>query len=160
MLNPKSLIRKSSAALRHQWWQLQLAELGGNADIQPTAHFEYASRIRIGNRCRIARQAIVRANTDDPRSICLGDDVSLLEKIRMPDIHTGARVGMGGVQEDLGRSQIEPGAESLFEPGGIGSGKEQEVEPNDDDFLLFVFEVEQPVIAAGTVGDFRPCFFV
>ena len=79
MLNPKSLLRKSSAALRHQWWQLQLAELGGNADIQPTAHFEYASRIRIGNRCRIARQAIVRANTNDTRGVCLGDDVSLLE---------------------------------------------------------------------------------
>ena len=79
MLNPKSFLRKSSAALRHKWWQLQLAELGDNADIQPTAYFEYASRIRIGNRCRIARLAIVRANTNDTRGVCLGDDVILLE---------------------------------------------------------------------------------
>ena len=79
MLNPKPLLRKTSAALRHKWWHLQLAELGDNPDIQPTAHFEYASRIRIGNHCRIARQAIVRANTDDARSVCLADRVSLLE---------------------------------------------------------------------------------
>ena len=58
---------------------MQLAEMGDNADIQPTAHFEYAARIRIGNDCRIARQAVVRANTGDARSISLGDRVSLLE---------------------------------------------------------------------------------
>jgi len=79
MLNPRTVFRKTSSALRQGWWRMQLAELGDNADIQPTAHFEYASRIRIGNHCRIARQAIVRANTGDARSICLGDKVSLLE---------------------------------------------------------------------------------
>ena len=79
MLNPKPILRKSSAALRQKWWQLQLAELGANTDIQPTAHFEYASRIRIGNHCRIARQAIIRANTGDRKSISLGDKVSVQE---------------------------------------------------------------------------------
>ena len=79
MLNPKTVFRKTSSALRQSWWRMQLAEMGDNADIQPTAHFEYASRIRIGNDCRIARQAIVRANTGDARSIRLGDKVSLLE---------------------------------------------------------------------------------
>ena len=58
---------------------MQLEEMGDNADIQPTAHFEYASRISIGNQCRVARQAIVRANTEDTKGICLGDRVSLLE---------------------------------------------------------------------------------
>ena len=58
---------------------MQLEEMGDNADIQPTAHFEYASRISIGNQCRVARQAIVRANTEDTKGICLGDSVSLLE---------------------------------------------------------------------------------
>ena len=58
---------------------MQLEEMGDNADIQPTAHFEYASRISIGNHCRVARQAIVRANTEDTKGICLGDRVSLLE---------------------------------------------------------------------------------
>lgn len=79
MLNPKAIFRKSSAALRHTWWQLQLANLGTGADIQPTAHFEYTSRIHIGNHCRIARQAIIRANTDDCKSIFLGDNVSVQE---------------------------------------------------------------------------------
>jgi len=79
MLNPKTILRTSSAVLRQKWWQYQLAELGNNADIQPTVHMEYASRIRIGNDCRIARQTIVRANTDDQKSIRLGNSVSLLE---------------------------------------------------------------------------------
>jgi acetyltransferase-like isoleucine patch superfamily enzyme len=79
MLNPKTIIRKSSAALRHKWWQLQLEKLGTNADIQPTAHFEYASKISIGNHCRVARQAVIRANTDDNRGILLGDKVSIQE---------------------------------------------------------------------------------
>jgi len=79
MLNPKTMLRTSSATLRRKWWQLQLAELGNNADIQPTVHIEYASRIRIGNDCRIARQAIVRANTDDSKSVRLGNNVSLQE---------------------------------------------------------------------------------
>jgi acetyltransferase-like isoleucine patch superfamily enzyme len=79
MLNPKTIFRKSSAALRHKWWQLQLEKLGANADIQPTAHFEYASRISIGSHCRIARQAVIRANTDDNRGILFGDKVSIQE---------------------------------------------------------------------------------
>ena len=79
MLNAKTLIRTSSAALRRKWWQSRLAELGSNADIQPTVHIEYASKIRVGDDCRIARQAILRANTDDCRSIRLGNNVSLLE---------------------------------------------------------------------------------
>ncbi len=79
MLNPKTIIRKSSAALRHKRWQLQLGKLGSNADIQPTAHFEYASQISIGSHCRIARQAVIRANTDENRGIRLGDKVSIQE---------------------------------------------------------------------------------
>ena len=79
MLNPKTVFRKTSSALRQGWWRMQLAEMGDNTDIQPTAHFEYASRIRIGKHCRIARQSIVRANTDDAGGVCLGDRVSLLE---------------------------------------------------------------------------------
>ena len=79
MLNPKTILRKSSAAFRQKWWQLQLAKLGRESDIQPTAHFEYASKIRIGSHCRIARQAIIRANTDDSKAVCLGDRVSIHE---------------------------------------------------------------------------------
>lgn len=83
MLNPKTLVREFSAALRQTWWRLQLAKLGSNADIQPTAHFEYASKIRIGSHCRISRQAIIRANTDDIKGICLGNQVSILENTLM-----------------------------------------------------------------------------
>lgn len=79
MLRPKTIFRNSSAALRQKWWRMQLADLGENADIQPTAHFEYASRIRIGNGCRVARQAVVRANTQDPKSVSIGDNVSIQE---------------------------------------------------------------------------------
>jgi len=79
MFNPKTIFRKTNSALRQGWWRMQLEEMGDNADIQPTAHFEYASRISIGNQCRVARQAIVRANTEDTKGITLGDRVSLLE---------------------------------------------------------------------------------
>jgi acetyltransferase-like isoleucine patch superfamily enzyme len=79
MLNPKAILRKSGAALRYRRWQLQLEKLGTNVDIQPTAHFEYASKISIGNHCRVARQAVIRANTDDTRRIRLGDKVSIQE---------------------------------------------------------------------------------
>ena len=79
MFNPKTVFRKTSAALRQSWWRIQLAEMGDNPDIQPTAHFEYASRISMGNQCRVARQAIVRANTEEIGGVCLGDSVSLLE---------------------------------------------------------------------------------
>jgi acetyltransferase-like isoleucine patch superfamily enzyme len=79
MLNPKNLIRKSAAALRHKRWQLSFEELGANADIQPTAHFEYAAKIRAGNGCSFARQSLVRANTAEGMCIRLGDNVSIRE---------------------------------------------------------------------------------
>ena len=81
MFNPKAMVRNSFAALRHAFWRQRLSSLGSNPDIQSKAHFEYAGKIGIGNQCRIARQALIRANTDDHRGICFGNRVSIQENV-------------------------------------------------------------------------------
>ena len=77
--NLRTLVRKSLAALRRMRWQLQFEQLGANVDIQPSAHFEYASRIQMGEDCSVARLALIRANTADNRRIRLGNRVSVRE---------------------------------------------------------------------------------
>lgn len=81
MVNPKDMIRNSFATLRHAYWAQRLSNLGSNPDIQSKAHFEYAGNISIGDKCRIARQALVRANTSDRRGISLGNNVSVQENV-------------------------------------------------------------------------------
>lgn len=81
MLNPGAIIRSSFAALRHAFWRQRLSSLGSNPDIQSKAHFEYAGKISIGHQCRIARQALVRANTDDLMGIRFGNGVSIQENV-------------------------------------------------------------------------------
>ena len=81
MTKVKALLRNASGALRHAIWRQRLAQLGSHPDIQPTAHLEYAGKIRIGNHCRIARNALLRANTDNPQGISIGDNVSVQENV-------------------------------------------------------------------------------
>ena len=81
MVNPKNMIRNSFAAMRHSYWGQRLSNLGSKPDIQPKAHFEYAGNISIGDQCRIARQALIRANTDDDRGIRFGHKVSIQENV-------------------------------------------------------------------------------
>ncbi|MCJ7814607.1 MAG: acyltransferase [Xanthomonadales bacterium] len=81
MVNPQDMLRSSFAALRHAFWRQRLSSLGSGPDIQSKAHFEYAGKISIGHQCRIARQALVRANTDDHRGIRFGNGVSIQENV-------------------------------------------------------------------------------
>lgn len=79
MFNPKTMVRNTLAVLRHTYWRQRVASLGTSPDIQPTAHFEYAGNIRLGDQCRIARHALLRANTSDQKGITLGNRVSVQE---------------------------------------------------------------------------------
>jgi acetyltransferase-like isoleucine patch superfamily enzyme len=81
MTKLKALFRNASGALRHALWRKRLAQLGSNPDIQPTAHLEYAGKIHIGSHCRIARNALLRANTDNPQGISIGNNVSVQENV-------------------------------------------------------------------------------
>jgi galactoside O-acetyltransferase len=75
------LLRNTGSSIRHGWWQWRLASLGSNPDIQQDAHFEYAGRVSIGSHCRIARKALVRANTNNQRGISIGNHVSVQENV-------------------------------------------------------------------------------
>ena len=81
MANATTLIRNAGRSLRYYWWRNRLASLGSGTDIQPTAHFEYAANIIIGRYCRIARQVLLRANTDNDPGIRIGNHVSVLENV-------------------------------------------------------------------------------
>lgn len=81
MADAKALIRNAGRSLRHYWWRNRLASLGTGTDIQPTAHFEHPFNIVIGRHCRIARQALLRANTDKATGIRIGNHVSVLENV-------------------------------------------------------------------------------
>jgi len=81
MANAKTMIRSAGRSLRHSWWRNRLASLGSAADIQPTAHFEYAGSISIGRNCRIPRQTLLRANTERDTGIRIGNHVSILENV-------------------------------------------------------------------------------
>lgn len=81
MAKLKALLRHGVSATRQAWWRWKLAQLGRCADIQPGAHFEHAGKVRIGDHCRIARQALIRANTDHQIGICLGNNVSVQENV-------------------------------------------------------------------------------
>lgn len=81
MVNAKTLIRIASQSLRFHWWHSRLATLGAGTDIQPTAVFEYPENIMIGKHCRIARQALLRANTGNQPGIRFGGHVSVLENV-------------------------------------------------------------------------------
>lgn len=81
MFRLKALLKNTGRAVRHTWWRWRLARLGTSPDIQPDTHFEYAERIYIGNHCRIARRALIRANTDDPKGVRLGNNVSVQENV-------------------------------------------------------------------------------
>lgn len=74
-----SLLRNARSELIHAYWSRRLGLLGTQADIQPGAHFEYPGRIKIGRRCRIARHALLRANTRAETAIRVGDGMSIQE---------------------------------------------------------------------------------
>ena len=71
----KTAIRNSYGRLRHAFWRRRLGSLGSCPDIQPGAHFEYPGNIMVGEKCRVARQVIMRANTDEQPGIDIANDV-------------------------------------------------------------------------------------
>jgi acetyltransferase-like isoleucine patch superfamily enzyme len=110
-----TLLRNASSAIRHTWWQWRLTRLGSDPDIQPRAHFEYPGRIAIGKGCRIARQALIRANTNDQRGVRLGDHVSVQENVLI-NANRG-HVVLGD------RSWLGPGS-IVYGNGGVEIGRD------------------------------------
>ena len=81
MVSLKKAIRNSGSMLRHAFWRHRLGSLGAHPDIQPGAHFEYPNNILVGEKCRIARQVIMRANTDEKPGIDIANEVSVQENV-------------------------------------------------------------------------------
>jgi len=81
MANIKSAIRNSGSMLRHAFWHRRLGSLGSCPDIQSGVHFEYPGNILVGEKCRIARQVIIRANTDEKPGIEISDEVCVQENV-------------------------------------------------------------------------------
>ena len=79
MLSLTKTLRRYVSALRVFYWQNRLGSMGNGCDIQPGSVFEYPGNIHIGQSCRIARNALLRANTGKHPGITLGNQVSLLE---------------------------------------------------------------------------------
>ncbi len=115
MVNAKIMIRSARRSLRHHWWRNRLASLGSGTDILPTAHFEYAENIVIGQYCRIARQALLRANTDIEAGIRIGNHVSVLENVLI-----NANRGHVAIGDD---SWIGPGS-IVYGNGGVDIGSD------------------------------------
>jgi len=103
MVSLKKAIRNSGSMLRHAFWRRLLGSLGSCPDIQPRAHFEYPGNILVGEKCRIARQVIMRANTDEKPGIDIANEVSVQENVLINanrgfvSIGHGSWVGPGSV---------------------------------------------------------------
>ena len=69
----KSLLKSLPGAVRWGYLKHRLGSLGRSCDIQPRSVFEYPRRVHLGDACRIARGALLRANTDATAGIRLGD---------------------------------------------------------------------------------------
>ena len=81
MASIKTALRNSYSMLRHVFWRRRLGSLGSCPDIQPGAHFEYPGNILVGEKCRISRQVIIRANTDKQPGIDIANDVCVQENV-------------------------------------------------------------------------------
>jgi acetyltransferase-like isoleucine patch superfamily enzyme len=66
---PNQLVNR----VREFAWRQRLQAVGRDSDIRRGAHFEYARHIQLGSGCCIGRHAILRANTDEPPGIRVGD---------------------------------------------------------------------------------------
>jgi len=115
MADAMTLIRNAGRSLRYYWWRNRLASLGSGADIQPTAHFEYPANITIGMHCRIARQTLLRANTDLDTGIRIGNHVSVLENVLINANRGHVAIG--------DRSWIGPGS-VVYGNGGVDIGSD------------------------------------
>ena len=69
----KSLLKSLPGAVRRGYLKHRLGSLGRSCDIQPRSVFEYPRRVHLGDACRIARGALLRANTDAAEGVRLGD---------------------------------------------------------------------------------------
>jgi acetyltransferase-like isoleucine patch superfamily enzyme len=111
----KQLIRSAGSRLRAAWWRHRLASLGNVADLQPGVCFEFAGNIFLGEGCRIARQAVIRANTKERPGIELGDEVHVQENVLINANRGYVTVGSG--------SWIGPGS-VIYGNGGIEIGSD------------------------------------
>ena len=73
------LARAPSLLLRRSWLRLRLGRFGNDALVEAGARLQYPDRIRLGNGVRIASQAMLRANTDHPTGISIGDHSTVHE---------------------------------------------------------------------------------
>jgi acetyltransferase-like isoleucine patch superfamily enzyme len=66
---------------RNVYWQTRLGMRGTDSIIECGAHLEYPARIRIGSQCTVARNSILRANTDSNAALTIGNGSSIKENV-------------------------------------------------------------------------------
>ncbi|HEY5734767.1 MAG TPA: acyltransferase [Gammaproteobacteria bacterium] len=115
MRSLRKALRRYASAPRMFYWQKRLATLGSECDLQPGSVFEYPANIHIGQACRIARHALLRANTSKHPGITLGNRVSLLE-------NTLLNANNGSISID-DRSWLGPFS-LIYGNGGVSIGKD------------------------------------
>jgi acetyltransferase-like isoleucine patch superfamily enzyme len=64
---------------RWKWYAWRTEAFGDGAEVEPGARLECPEKIRIGDGARVARNAVLRANTDSRPGIVIGTQSSILE---------------------------------------------------------------------------------
>ncbi|MCH9670717.1 MAG: acyltransferase [Gammaproteobacteria bacterium] len=100
-MSAKALLRSSLADMRRRVHSARLRSMGAGCVIEPGVSLQYPNNIELGANCRIARNAVLRANTGQCPGLTLGDQVSVLEN------------GLFGTNE----GHIHIGDRSWFGPG-------------------------------------------
>lgn len=114
----KKALRQYASVSRMFYWKSRLGALGDECDIQPGSVFEYAANIHIGHSCRIARHALLRANTGKHPGIMLGNRVSILENALLNanqgTIHIGDRSWLGPFSLIYGNGGVSIGKDVMI----------------------------------------------
>jgi acetyltransferase-like isoleucine patch superfamily enzyme len=75
------LLKRFLANARQSLYRFRLAHMGEGAEIEPNVALQYPANMHIGAGVRIARNAILRANTDKRPGISIGDETLILESV-------------------------------------------------------------------------------
>lgn len=95
MMTTKRLLRTPFLSVRRAWLSMRLGHYGDNTLVEPGVRLQYPERIHLGNGVRISGQATLRANTDHPRGIFIGDGSS---------VHESALIAANRGKVSIGRS--------------------------------------------------------
>lgn len=98
--------------------RMRLGQFGAGADIDDNVGLDYPGNIHLGARSRLARNAVIRANTDKQPGIRIGDDTLVLESVLMNanqgHIHVGSHSWVGPFTLIYGNGGVDIGNHVLI----------------------------------------------